>query len=142
MLGRWEHYDNDKALGVRGFGATKAEAFEQAALAMTAALADPARVVPAEKVLIQCQAPSDDELFTQWLAALAREMGERRMLFSRFEVWFDGDRLSAHAWGEPLNAERHRPAVKLRGESQTGTLRVARHGDGWLAQTLLSVGPA
>jgi len=27
----WEHYEHGADLGVRGFGATKAEAFEQAA---------------------------------------------------------------------------------------------------------------
>jgi SHS2 domain-containing protein len=33
---RWEHFPHDADVGVRGFGATAAEAFEQAALALTA----------------------------------------------------------------------------------------------------------
>ena len=40
----WEHYEHGADIGVRGFGATKAEAFEQAALAMTAVVADPAAI--------------------------------------------------------------------------------------------------
>ncbi len=31
-MGRWEHLPHEADMGIRGFGATKAEAFEQAAL--------------------------------------------------------------------------------------------------------------
>ena len=41
---RWEHYDHGADIGVRGFGASKARAFEQAALALTAVITDPAEV--------------------------------------------------------------------------------------------------
>jgi SHS2 domain-containing protein len=34
MSGRWEHFAHEADVGVRGVGATRAEAFEQAALAM------------------------------------------------------------------------------------------------------------
>ena len=34
--GRWELYDHEADIGVRGFGASKSEAFEQAALAFAA----------------------------------------------------------------------------------------------------------
>ena len=36
-LPRWEHFEHDADVGVRGWGNTRAEAFEQAAVAMTAA---------------------------------------------------------------------------------------------------------
>ena len=41
----WEHFPHDADVGVRGFGATAAEAFEQAALALTAVVTN-ARVEP------------------------------------------------------------------------------------------------
>ena len=34
--GQWEHFPHDADVGVRGWGATAAEAFEQAAQALTA----------------------------------------------------------------------------------------------------------
>ena len=37
MAGHWEHFPHEADIGIRGFGATPAEAFEQAALAMSAA---------------------------------------------------------------------------------------------------------
>ncbi len=38
---RWEHFPHAADVGVRGFGKTPAEAFEQAALALTAVVTTP-----------------------------------------------------------------------------------------------------
>lgn len=46
MIPRWEHFRHEADIGVRGLGATREAAFEQAALALTAVLTDPARVAP------------------------------------------------------------------------------------------------
>ncbi len=39
---RWEHFPREAGLGVSGFGATPAQAFRQAALALVGAVTDPA----------------------------------------------------------------------------------------------------
>lgn len=135
---RWEHYEHGADVGVRGFGATKAQAFEQAAVAMTAAIADPATILARDKVSVRCEAPDDELLLAEWLNAMVYEMAARKMLFREFDVRVDGARLSGDAWGEPVDAERHHPAVEVKGATYT-TLRVARHGDGWLAQTVVDV---
>ena len=137
-MARWEHYEHGADIGVRGFGATKAQAFERAALAMTAVVADPAAVAPRERVTIRCEAPDDELLLAEWLNAVVYEMSVRRMLFSRFALQLDGGRLSGEAWGEPVDAARHHPAVEVKGATYT-TLRVARHADGWVAQTVVDV---
>jgi tRNA nucleotidyltransferase (CCA-adding enzyme) len=138
MAGRWEHYAHEADLGVRGYGETEAEAFAQAALALTAALTDPAGVRPLEAVEIRCEAPDLELLFAEWLNALVYEMATRRMLFSRFEVEMADGRLAARAWGEPVDAARHRPAVEVKGATYT-TLRVAHTPEGWVAQTVVDV---
>jgi len=125
-------------MGVRGFGATKAEAFEQAALAMTAVLADPASVAALEAVQIKCEAPDDELLLAEWLNQLIYEMATRRMLFSRFTVHLDGTHLAATAWGERIDVARHRPAVEIKGATYTA-LRVAHEAPGWVAQTVVDV---
>jgi SHS2 domain-containing protein len=141
-VARWEHYEHGADIGVRGFGPTKAEAFEQAALAMTAVAVDPAGVAPRERVAIRCEAPDDELLLAEWLNAVVYEMSVRRMLFSRFAVLLDGGGLAGEAWGEPVDAARHRPAAEVKGATYT-TLRVARVGDGvddgWVAQTVVDV---
>jgi SHS2 domain-containing protein len=135
---RWEHFEHGADVGVRGFGATQAAAFEQAALALTAAVADPAAVQPRERVAIACEAPDAELLLAEWLNALVYEMSTRKMLFSRFAVILEGGRLRAEAWGEPVDAVRHQPAVEVKGATYT-SLRVAPADGGWMAQTVVDV---
>jgi len=135
----WEHFEHRADIGVRGIGSTVARAFEQAALALTAVITDPATVDPREAVPIDCVAADDESLFVAWLNALVYEMAVRRMLFSRFEVAIDGRRLCATAHGEAVDAARHQPVVEVKGATYTA-LRVARGADGrWTAQTVVDV---
>src|SRR5690606_6243358 len=145
MGDRWEHYEHDADVGVRGIGSTLARAFEQAGLALTAVVTDPEAVRCEQSVDITCEAPDAELLFAEWLNALVYEMAVRRLLFGRFEVRVDasgGDgelRLTAQAWGEPTSPARHAPAAEIKAATYT-TLRVAQlPGNGWLAQTVVDV---
>jgi tRNA nucleotidyltransferase (CCA-adding enzyme) len=135
----WEHYAHGADVGVRGFGPTKAAAFEQVALALVAVITDPGRVAPKEAVPIACEAADDEVLLAAWLNAVVFEMAVRRMLFARFQVALSDGRLTATAIGEATSIERHEPAVEVKGATYT-TLRVARTVDGgWMAQTVVDV---
>lgn len=137
--GRWEHFPHEADMGVRGYGPTETEAFEQAALAMMAVITDLDTIEPRQAVGIHCEAPNDELLFADWLNALVYEMATGRMLFRRFSVRIAGTRLDAQAWGEPVDIARHRPAVEVKGATYTA-LRVARDDSGqWLAQTVVDV---
>jgi len=139
MNDRWEHFEHGADIGVRGFGASKARAFEQAALALTAVVTDPERVVARDSVEISCEAADDELLLVAWLNALVYEMAVRRMLFSRFALRIDGRRLRATAMGETVSVARHHPAVEVKGATYT-SLRVAQRDDGpWMAQTVVDV---
>lgn len=135
----WEHFPHQADMGVRGVGPTLAAAFEQAALAMTAVVADVERVAPSEAVAISCAAPDDELLLVDWLNALILEMAARRMLFSRFAVNLDDGHLQATAWGEPVDAAKHQPAVEIKGATYT-ELKVGRAESGlWVAQCVVDV---
>ncbi len=126
-------------MGVRGVGSTREAAFEQIALAMTAVVVDPAQVAPVTAVNIRCEAPDDELLLVDWLNALILEMAVRHMLFSRFEVSLDGQRLNATAWGEPVDLSKHQPAVEIKGATYT-ELSVSRSESGrWVAQCVVDV---
>jgi SHS2 domain-containing protein len=99
-------------------------------------MTDPRRVAARERVAIRCEAPTEEQLLASWLEAVRRRMKSSRMLFSRFEVWLDGTRLTAHAWGEPINPERHELRVQVKG-ARPDTPRVARHCEGWMAQAFM-----
>jgi tRNA nucleotidyltransferase (CCA-adding enzyme) len=135
----WEHFPHAADVGIRGFGATRAGAFEQAALALTAAVTDPADVEAREQIEVRCTAPDDELLLVDWLNALVFEMATRNMLFSRFAVEIDGERLRGRAWGESVDVGRHEPAVEVKGATYT-SLRVAQEPDGmWVAQCVIDV---
>ena len=135
----WEHFAHGADIGVRGVGATLNEAFEQAALALTAVVADPAHIESHTVVDIQCEAPDVALLLADWLNALVLTMATRNMLFSRFDVKIDACALTARAWGEPLDRDRHSPAVEVKGATYTA-LSVAQRDDGaWVAQCVVDV---
>ena len=138
MLDHWEHFEHGADIGVRGIASTKAGAFEQAALALTAVVTDPAGVVPRLRVDIDCRAPDDELLLAHWLNAVICEMASRHMLFAQFDVRLDGRRLHGRAIGESVSVARHHPAVEVKGATCTA-LRVAPQDDGWLAQTVVDV---
>jgi SHS2 domain-containing protein len=135
----WEHFPHGADIGVRGIGATRGEAFEEAALALTAVIADPAQVAPVSNVEIRCRAPDDELLLADWLNALVYEMATRDMLFGRFSVTLADHGLAATAWGERVDRLRHRPAVEVKGATYTA-LSVAQRDDGqWVAQCVVDV---
>jgi SHS2 domain-containing protein len=137
---RWEHFPHGADIGVRGYGDSPAEAFEHAALAMTAAITDPRDIAAAQVVDIECTAPDQELLLVDWLNALIYEMATRHLCFGRFEVEIDsGRRLRARAWGEPIDAVKHDPAVEPKGATFTA-LRVSETPGGqWLAQCVIDV---
>lgn len=135
----WEHFPHEADLGVRGFGETPAQAFEQAALALTAAITDPALVEPRESVDITRDAPNLDLLFLDWLNALIYEMAERRMIFGAFDLRIDGGRLVARAHGERVCRERHAPVVEAKGATFTELAVVEDAPGQWRAQCVVDV---
>ena len=138
ITARWEHFPHDADVGVRGFGATAAEAFEQAAHALMAVVTN-AEVRPLAAVDVRCEAPDLELLFAEWLNAIIYEMAVRKMLFGRFAVRIEGERLKGTLWGEPVDVARHAPACEPKGATYT-VLKVARSPDGtWSAGCIVDV---
>jgi SHS2 domain-containing protein len=135
---RWEHFPHDADVGVRGFGATVADAFEQAAQALTAVVTQ-AEVLEDATVAVTCEAPDLELLFVDWLNAIIYEMAVRTMLFGRFSVQISGTRLTGTLWGEAVDVARHAPACEPKGATYTA-LRVGREPDGsWSAACVIDV---
>ncbi len=139
MENRWEHYPHLADMGIRGIGATPAEAFEQAALALTAVVADPASIQLEEGVKVECQSPDRELLLVDWLNAVIYEMATRKMLFGSFAVRINGEKLIGEARGERVDPIRHDPAVEIKGATVT-TLSVRQEPGGpWIAQCVVDV---
>ncbi len=139
MPTQWSHFAHSADIGLRGEGPTVESAFEQAALALFAVITDLESIAADTEVEIACAAPNPALLLVDWLNALIFETTTRQMLFSRFEVHIDGQQLRGRAWGEPVDRERHHPAVEPKGATFT-ELKVERAAQGsWIAQCVVDV---
>ena len=53
-MGKWEHFYHQADIGVRGYGSSIEESFQQAAMALMAVICSPEKVTPAEQIEIKC----------------------------------------------------------------------------------------
>lgn len=135
----WEHYSHPADMGVRGFGKTKGEAFEQAAMALTAIVADLRKIEPAEQIEIVCEQDDEQMLFAGWLNAVIYEMATRKMLFGKFEVTIDGERLKAKLAGEKIDIKKHQPTIEVKAATFMD-LEVKKTENGlWKAQCIVDI---
>lgn len=135
----WEHFSHGSDIGLRGFGRSVEEAFEQAAVALTAVVADISRIEESETVDVRCDAPDLELLLVSWLNAIIYEMAVRMMVFKKFRVVTSGGSLTGTLVGEKVDPERHQVGVEAKGATVTA-LRVQREQNGqWLAQCVVDV---
>ena len=137
--GSWETFPHGADVGVRGYGADLAEAFANAAMALTSVITDPALIRPVRRVPLSCEADDIEILFLDWLNAIVSTMAIEGLIFGRYEVAIRDDVLEGVAIGEPLDPGRHQPVVEVKGATLT-ELKVAQGGDGrWVAQCIVDV---
>ncbi len=136
---RWQHFTHGADIGIRGIGQSEEQAFEQAALALTAVVTNPAIIASRRMIEVDCEVPNRETSPVDWLNALIHEMAVHSVLFGRLEVHIQGDRLHGKAWGEEVNVARHEPAVEVKGATYT-SLSVGRNAQGeWIAQCVVDV---
>jgi SHS2 domain-containing protein len=136
---RHEHFAHQADMGVRGYGRTREEAFEQAALALTAVVVPPETIAARESVRVTCAAGDAELLLLDWLNAIVYQLSAHKMIFGRFQVHIAGTRLDGELWGEPIDVTRHQPGVEVKAATVTA-LRVAQLAHGtWLAQCVVDV---
>lgn len=138
-MASWEHFSHGSDIGVRGFGSSVEEAFEQAAVALMAVVADVTTIEQHESVEVRCEAPDFELLLVSWLNAIIYEMAVRKMLFGAFRIVLTSCSLTGTLAGEKVDPERHRVAVEAKGATVT-ELKVSCDQDGqWLAQCVIDV---
>ena len=134
----WEHFEHQADIGVRGFGDSLPEAFEQAAYALTSVITDLSLISNDIAINIECHEEDRELLLVDWLNQIIYQMATRKMLFGRFTVNIENGTLRATAWGETMNIERHQPSVEIKGATYTA-LCVQQTAHGWMAQCVVDV---
>ena len=135
---QYETFDHEADIGIRGFGSSMEEAFENAAAAMYSVIVNIDRISPTEKRDLSVSAPDTELLLVEWLNALLALSDVERMVFKKFRVKIDGTQLSGAAWGEGLDQSRHEPKVEVKGATYH-MLRVVRDDTRYTAQCVVDV---
>jgi SHS2 domain-containing protein len=131
------YFEHDADMGIVGRGQRIEEAFENAATAVFAMMADPAQIRPQASVAIEFEEADPELALVTWLNLLLGEARSRALIFGRFHLRRDGVRWSGTAEGEPWRNGLER-GVEVKGATLTG-LAVTRRGGIWEARCVVDV---
>lgn len=131
------YFEHDADIGVVGRGATLEQAFEAAARATFAVMADLDAVRPLQSVGVEFEEADRELALVRWLNLLLGLARERGLVFSRFWIERDGTRWRGGAAGEPWRDDLER-GVEVKGATLT-MLRVVQSAEGWEARCVVDV---
>jgi SHS2 domain-containing protein len=117
--GKFEFLEHTADVYIAAHGATLAEAFENAALAMVEVMTDTEKVSPDLEDSVEVEAEDEYALLYSWLEALLVKFETKNMLYSKFKIssideTSEGFRVKAAVWGEKFNAEKHTQKVGVK----------------------------
>lgn len=104
---RYEELDHTADAGIRAYGATLEELFENAAAGLFSLITDLEKVRAVGEVKVRVQADDLGSLMVNWLSELLFLHETQRLLLCEFDVALDGLTLDAHARGERIDKRRH-----------------------------------
>ncbi|HOK35154.1 MAG TPA: archease [Candidatus Pacearchaeota archaeon] len=142
-MNSYEQFEHEADVGVRGYGKTIKEAFENGAKAMFSVMVNLAKVEPKKEIKIECEADNLEELFVEWLNNLLSEAGIQNLVFNKFKIneikkTNSEYKLFGSAWGEELNPAKHKPEVEVKAATYS-QLKVKKKNDQYIAQTIVDV---
>lgn len=97
----YEIIEHTADIGIKAYGENPEELFVNAARGMFDIIADTRQLKPKEKIEIQEEAASYDELLVGWLRELLYQYNATGIIFSEFVVQsLSQNKIQAIAWGE------------------------------------------
>jgi SHS2 domain-containing protein len=131
------YFEHDADMGIVGYGESIEEAFEHAANAMFAMMADPAQIRPQTSVAIEFEEADVELALVTWLNLLLGHARSRALIFGRFRLRCDRATWSGTAEGEPWRAGLER-GVEVKGATLT-SLAVRQQDGIWEARCIVDV---
>lgn len=129
----YNYFDHDADIGVSGRGATLEAAFEAAAMATFAIMADLSQVREARSVRFEFEEADPELALAAWLNRLLAE----NLVFCRFRLARRDGRWQGEAWGEPWREGLER-GTEVKGATLT-MLSVRQGENGWEARCVVDV---
>ncbi len=135
----FETFDHTADLGLRIRSADLNTLFAEAAQALFSVIVDDlASVRPDRRFDVTLPADEREYLLFDWLRALLYQFDTEHLLFSRFEVKVSDDGLTGHAWGEPIDWDRHTLGNEVKAITYH-ELKVEQTPADWLAELIVDI---
>lgn len=135
----FELFEHTADLGLRAEAPDLGTLFAAMGRALTAAIVErpgEVREVAAERFAID--GADREYLLFDWLRALLTDFEMTRRVYARFEVSVGDAGLTAAAWGEELDADRHGRGHEVKAITYHG-LTVEPAGGGWRAEVIVDI---
>lgn len=134
----FETFEHRADMGITGYGASLEESFVNGAKALFSVMVDIQNVEGRQEYVVECSADDPETLFVEWLNSLLSVADSEGVVFSRFRVEIDGNRLTGRAMGEELDVSRHNPVVEVKAATYH-MLKVEKTDRGYVAQCVVDV---
>lgn len=113
----YEIIDHTADIGIKAYGKTLAEAFENAAKAMFDIITDKSEIESVGQYDIKLEAPSLEQLLVDWLSELLYLNSAYNLVFGFFKIIELNEKkpsLYAHVFGEKLNLSKHKIGTEIK----------------------------
>jgi SHS2 domain-containing protein len=135
----FEILEHTADVGIRAFGRTLPELYENAARGMLEVLLDPTSARPAVEETVAVTGTDAVDLMVVWLHEILLRSDARKRAFAQVRVSEVAEwRLAATLKGEPLDRSRHELRAEIKGVPYYGA-RVERTESGWVAEVYFDI---
>ena len=137
----FETIEHTADIGLRSFGRTIEEAFENAAYGMFSLITDLESVNQTNEfnIVVTADDEAEETLLVEWLNELLYLYDGGSLLLSRFRIDKIGEgRLEGSAFGEPLDLDRHSMRADIKAVTYH-MLRLEKTEAGWTAEVIFDV---
>ncbi|ARM75953.1 archease [Acidianus manzaensis] len=107
---KFEFFDNTADVGIKAYGRTLEEAFENSALAVFEVMTNTSQVKPIEEREVEIDGIDLENLLYKWIESLLIFYDSELLVFSKFKVDIDQVNMKLHgiAWGEKFRDQFER----------------------------------
>ncbi len=138
-LPTFEILEHPADIGFRTFGGSLPKLFRNCAIAMLSIAGDPLAAAPEREYPMEVESGDVESLLVDWLSEVLYWFDGKRIALREFRVrHFEPTRISATGIGEPRDPERHRSRLIVKAVTYH-QLKIARAGDGWMAEVYLDI---
>jgi len=135
----YDFFEHTGDMGIRVYGPTHKDLFQNAFKAFFAVLTEPEEIKPSQKKIISVKNKGWERLLVSWLSEYLYLFETDQWLFRTCEIQFlDENRVQAIGRGEKFNPERHEIKTEIKAVTYH-QLSIQKNNDLWETKIVLDI---